>query len=103
LQESGFHTVEAVAYTPKKALILIKGISEAKADKIIEQASKLVPMGFTTATEMHKQRQDIIQVTTGSKELDKLLDGEFIRYSFYWRPFFSWKFFVFHLISNNLL
>jgi len=34
-------------------------------------------MGFTTATELHRQRQDIIQVTTGSKELDKLLDGGF--------------------------
>jgi DNA repair protein RAD51 len=34
-------------------------------------------MGFTTATELHRQRQDIIQITTGSKELDKLLDGGF--------------------------
>jgi len=34
-------------------------------------------MGFTTATEHHKQRQDIIQVSTGSKELDKLLEGGF--------------------------
>jgi len=75
LQENGFHTVESVAYTPKKAFSLIKGISEAKADKIIEQASKLVPMGFVTATEMHKQRQDLLQITTGSKEFDKLLDG----------------------------
>ena len=35
MEEAGFHTVEAVAFTPKKALIAIKGISEAKADKII--------------------------------------------------------------------
>jgi len=34
-------------------------------------------MGFTTATELHRQRQDIIQITTGSKELDKLLEGGF--------------------------
>jgi DNA repair protein RAD51 len=34
-------------------------------------------MGFTSATELHRQRQDIIQVTTGSKELDKLLEGGF--------------------------
>jgi DNA repair protein RAD51 len=32
-------------------------------------------MGFTTAAEYHKQRQDIIQITTGSAELDKLLGG----------------------------
>lgn len=35
LEEAGFHTVEAVAYAPKKELINIKGISEAKAEKIL--------------------------------------------------------------------
>ena len=39
------------------------------------EAQKLVPMGFTTATQFHQQRSEIIQVTTGSKELDKLLQG----------------------------
>jgi len=34
-------------------------------------------MGFSTATEFHRNRQEIIQVTTGSKELDKLLEGGF--------------------------
>ncbi|XP_046402035.1 DNA repair protein RAD51 homolog A [Ischnura elegans] len=75
LEEAGFHTVEAVAFTPKKHLLTIKGISEAKADKIIAEASKLVPMGFTTATEFHQKRSEIIQLTTGSKELDRLLSG----------------------------
>lgn len=35
LEEAGYHTVEAVAFAPKKHLITIKGISEAKADKIL--------------------------------------------------------------------
>jgi len=35
LQEEGFNTVEAVAFAPKKNLIAIKGISEAKADKLM--------------------------------------------------------------------
>lgn len=39
------------------------------------EAAKLVPMGFTTATEFHQRRSEIIQITTGSKELDKLLQG----------------------------
>ncbi|PZC76698.1 hypothetical protein B5X24_HaOG204329 [Helicoverpa armigera] len=75
LEEAGYHTVESVAYAPKKWLITIKGISEAKADKILAEASKLVPMGFTTATEFHQKRSEIIQLTTGSKELDRLLGG----------------------------
>merc|ERR1712200_212734 len=36
---------------------------------------KLVPTGFTTATDMHLKRSSLIQITTGSKELDKLLGG----------------------------
>lgn len=75
LQEAGLHTIEAVAYTPKRSLLAIKGISEAKADKIIMEAYKLIPMGFTTASEFHLKRSEIIQLTTGSKELDKLLQG----------------------------
>lgn len=35
LQEAGLHTIEAVAYTPKKMLLAIKGISDNKADKIL--------------------------------------------------------------------
>ncbi|KAI0221380.1 DNA repair protein RAD51-like [Lamellibrachia satsuma] len=75
LEDAGYFTVEAVAFAPKKILVTIKGISEAKADKITAEAQKLIPMGFTTATEFHQKRSEIIQVTTGSKELDKLLQG----------------------------
>ena len=35
LQEAGLNTIEAVAYTPKKMLIGIKGISDQKADKLL--------------------------------------------------------------------
>ncbi|PNY05071.1 DNA repair protein rad51 [Trifolium pratense] len=75
LKDAGICTVESVAYTPRKDLLQIKGISEAKVDKIIEAASKLVPMGFTSASELHAQRESIIQITTGSRELDKILEG----------------------------
>ncbi|EHK45544.1 meiosis defective protein MEI3, partial [Trichoderma atroviride IMI 206040] len=77
--EGGFNTVESVAYTPRRVLEQIKGISEQKATKILAevffQASKLVPMGFTTATEMHQRRSELISITTGSKNLDTLLAG----------------------------
>ncbi|KNC53963.1 DNA repair protein RAD51 like A, partial [Thecamonas trahens ATCC 50062] len=75
LVEGGFHTVEAVAFTPKKTLLNVKGISEAKADKIIAAAASLVPMGFCTATEVSKQREDLIKITTGSTEVDNILGG----------------------------
>ncbi|CEP20646.1 DNA repair protein rhp51 AltName: Full=RAD51 homolog [Cyberlindnera jadinii] len=75
LMEAGYNTVEAIAYTPKRALLTVKGISEAKADKLLTEASKLVPMGFTTASEFHHRRSELICLTTGSKQLDTLLGG----------------------------
>jgi DNA repair protein RAD51 len=32
-------------------------------------------MGFTTATEFHQRRSELVKLSTGSKELDKLLGG----------------------------
>jgi DNA repair protein RAD51 len=56
-------------------LLKIKGFSEAKVDKLIAEASKLVPMGFTTATEFYQRRAELVCIRTGSQELDKLLGG----------------------------
>lgn len=35
LLEAGYHTVESVAYSTRKALMSVKGITEAKADKLL--------------------------------------------------------------------
>ncbi|KAG6411611.1 hypothetical protein SASPL_129694 [Salvia splendens] len=64
LKDAGLCTVESVAYAPRKELLQIKGIT-----------SKLVPLGFTSATQLHAQRLEIIQITSGSKELDRILEG----------------------------
>ncbi|ODQ67023.1 Rad51 N-terminal domain-like protein, partial [Nadsonia fulvescens var. elongata DSM 6958] len=58
LTEAGYNTAESIAYTPKRILLAVKGISEAKADKLLVEASKYVPMGFTTATEFHHRRSE---------------------------------------------
>ena len=34
--EAGYHTVESVAFTPRKTLVLVKGLSDAKIDKILD-------------------------------------------------------------------
>ena len=96
LTEGGIHTIEALAHAPKKELLAIKGLSEAKVEKLqkegmrntllrnalrrgltcwLHTAWKLVPMGFTTASVVAEQRGEIIQVTTGCKELDTILEG----------------------------
>jgi len=76
LLEAGFNTVESIAFSTRKNLCAVKGISEAKAEKLSIEASKLIPLGFSTATELFLRRKDILYITTGCKELDKLLgDG----------------------------
>jgi Rad51/Helix-hairpin-helix domain len=75
LREGGFQTVESVAYATRKRLLAVKGISETKADKLIAEAAKLVPLGFTTAREYDDVRSSQLQLSTGSKELDTLLGG----------------------------
>lgn len=42
LKDAGLCTVESVAYSPRKELLQIKGISEAKVDKIIEAGMQFV-------------------------------------------------------------
>lgn len=75
LQEAGFFSIQSIAFATKKDLCAVKGISENKADKLLDVAAKVVPMGFTSANDVQQVRAEILQVTTGSKELDQLLDG----------------------------
>ena len=75
LIEAGMRTVESVAYTPKKALVNVKGLSENKIDKIIEAAHQLVNMGFSTAKAFFEKRKNQVYLTTGSDALDELLKG----------------------------
>lgn len=38
-------------------------------------AAKIVNLGFTTAMDVHQRRQEIVTITTGSAELDRILGG----------------------------
>lgn len=66
MKDAGFHTVESIAYTAKKNLLTIKGMTEAKIDKIVEAVSKQISNGFKTATEMLRIRENIYHISTGS-------------------------------------
>ena len=56
LTEAGFHTVEAVAYTSKKNLISIKGISEQKAEKILAEGECWSYRSLFTLTDPQHRR-----------------------------------------------
>lgn len=41
MKEAGFHTISSIIMTTKKSLLAVKGLSEAKVDKIRECAYKV--------------------------------------------------------------
>jgi DNA repair protein RAD51 len=77
LMTAGFFTVESVAFVTMKKLCEVKGISEAKAQKFQAAAAQLCQMGFCTATEHAEARAGVAFVTTGSKELNSIMQGGF--------------------------
>ena len=77
LVAANFYTVESVAFTTLKKLCEVKGISEAKAIKFQAAASQLCQMGFCTAAEHAEVRAGVAYVTTGSKELNGIMQGGF--------------------------
>lgn len=74
LQEMGFHTVEALAMATARELEPA-GITEKKAFSIIEEARSNISVSFIRADELLKMRKNVLRLTSGSKALDRLLDG----------------------------
>mmetsp|Transcript_6756 Transcript_6756/g.23748 ORF Transcript_6756/g.23748 Transcript_6756/m.23748 type:complete len:108 (-) Transcript_6756:770-1093(-) len=65
-KDAGYHTVESVLYTVKKNLLLIKGITEAKIDKVLEAIQKEKSFSFKTGVEALHLRKRIKKITTGT-------------------------------------
>ncbi|KAL4200143.1 hypothetical protein AMTRI_Chr03g54930 [Amborella trichopoda] len=75
LQDAGIYTCNGLMMHTKKSLTSIKGLSEAKVDKICEAAEKLVNCGYYTGSEVLLKRKAVVRITTGSQALDELLGG----------------------------
>ncbi|MEM5793031.1 MAG: DNA repair and recombination protein RadA [Candidatus Aenigmatarchaeota archaeon] len=75
LIELGFTDPMALAVSSPGEIASILEIGQATATKIINNARQMLKMGFTTADEVWKQRQQMAKITTSSKNLDELLGG----------------------------
>ena len=77
LKTAGICTVRGIQMTTKKKLCAIKGLSEAKVDKMKEAVLKICGSnaGFCTALQHSLNRKNVFRVGTGSNELNKLLGG----------------------------
>ncbi|KAL6772110.1 DMC1 [Auxenochlorella protothecoides x Auxenochlorella symbiontica] len=76
-KDAGFHTCESLLMQPKKRLVEIKGLSEAKIDKLVEASRNACPnFGIMSARDFEGQRQrQIVHISTGCQALDELLGG----------------------------
>ncbi|KAL3945644.1 MAG: hypothetical protein SGBAC_000300 [Bacillariaceae sp.] len=75
LQTAGYHTVQSIAHATVRKLSDVKGISEAKVMKLKEIVKSMVSMDFKTAADALEDRKYLVTLTTGSVEIDKLLEG----------------------------
>ena len=57
LNDAGYHTVESIAHATSRKLSDVKGISEAKVQKIKDIVKALVPMDFKTAADALEDRK----------------------------------------------
>ncbi|KAJ8559042.1 hypothetical protein ON010_g8409 [Phytophthora cinnamomi] len=69
LKSDGFATIGQLFQVSQRKLLDVKGISEAKMDKLLQAGRRLMPekSGFVSANTLYQQCQNKIFITTGSK------------------------------------
>ncbi|KAG2062330.1 hypothetical protein BDR06DRAFT_40287 [Suillus hirtellus] len=75
LKSASINTVSGVVMTTRRQLLKIKGMSEAKVEKIKEAAQKIMGSSFATGIEVQDRRKRVLVISTGSKSVDTILGG----------------------------
>ncbi|KAA1468023.1 Rad51-domain-containing protein [Dentipellis sp. KUC8613] len=75
LKAAAINTVSGVNMTTRRHMLKIKGMSEAKVEKIKEAAHKVLGSSFATGLEMQDKRKRVLAISTGSKLVDAMLGG----------------------------
>lgn len=77
LEQAGFSDLMSIAVATPGEIIGATEMSEATAKKVIAIARSNLEMEFTSGEEMLRKREQVIKISSGSKELDKLVGGGF--------------------------
>lgn len=75
LKAAGYLSVESVHFATSKTLLEVKGLAENKIAKIMVSVKKFFPDKFENSRNALKKRENLIFLSTGSQELDTLLNG----------------------------
>src|SRR3989344_4964001 len=76
IEAAGIYDLMSLAVMSPATLGDIAGVGPGVARKAIQAARNLLDLGFTDGVEYAKKRESIINITTGSKNLDSLLGGK---------------------------
>lgn len=76
LESAGIFDLMSLAVASPSELAEIAGVSPAVARKIIQASRGMMKLGFMDGLEFAESRSQIINITTGSKNLDNLLGGK---------------------------
>jgi len=75
LEAAGIYDLMGLAVMNPVELSTLSGVGEAVARKAIQAARKMMNLGFQDGLEFAKKREEVLTITTGSKNLDNLLGG----------------------------
>jgi len=76
LESAGVYDLMGLAVMNPSELADIAGVGAGVARKAIQAARNMLDLGFQTGTEYAQKRENIIHITTGSKNIDNLLGGK---------------------------
>jgi DNA repair protein RadA len=76
LEDAGIYDLMGVAVMSPAELGDLAGLGEAVARKAIQAARKMMSLGFQDGMEFSEKRKEVLNITTGSKNLDQLLGGK---------------------------
>ena len=75
LESAGIYEMMSLAVMSPNVLADVAGVGPAVARKAIQAARNMLDLGFTDGAEYAKRRENVLYITTGSKNLDGLLGG----------------------------
>jgi len=76
LEAAGIYDLMSLAVMGPSELAEVAGVGAAVARKAIQASRKMLDLGFQDGFEYAKKRADVVNITTGSKNLDSLLGGK---------------------------
>ena len=76
LESAGIYDLMSLAVMSPNVLADVAGVGPAVARKAIQAARNMLDLGFQDGMEYAKKRENVIYITTGSKNLDGLLGGK---------------------------